>query len=260
MPLLYGRCMKAVNAELLRSGRTEDIALTLLRGFGGEGTTVSGYNTLIGAQSDFSGEPDVQALVGRLGDAWAWLVAHQCVGQGVQTSATWQRVTRQGAAIAANPNALVQLHADTLLSSHLSPQLVASAKPAFGRGDYETAAFAAMKAVEVEVRRLSGLPAGLVGVKLMQEAFKTDGRLVDPSAEAGEQVATMQLFMGAMGAFKNPASHRTVLFDDPLEAAEVVQLADLLLRMLKRVAARVTATPGSQPSGEIELGGHPSAG
>lgn len=76
-------------------------------------------------------------------------------------------------------------------------------------------------------------------MKLMQEAFRTGGPLADTSAEAGEQVATMQLFMGAIGALKNPASHRTVHFDDPTEAAEVVQLADLLLRILSRISARV---------------------
>lgn len=71
----------------------------------------------------------------------------------------------------------------------------------------------------------------------MQAAFGKDGGpITDESAEAGEQVATMQLFAGAMGAFKNPASRRIVHFDDPLVAAEVVQLADFLLRMLNRVA------------------------
>ncbi|WP_181065484.1 TIGR02391 family protein [Rathayibacter sp. AY1A5] len=150
----------------------------------------------------------------------------------------WQRVTRQGAAIGASPLALLELQAEELLSARLSPQLLTSAKPAFMRGDYETAAFAAMKAVEVEVRELSGLSTELVGVKLMQEAFKRDAPLCDSSAEGGEQVATMNLFMGAMGAFKNPASHRTVVFTDALEAAEVVQLADLLLRMLYRVGKR----------------------
>jgi len=130
----------------------------------------------------------------------------------------------------------MQLQADDLLSPRLSSEIAVSAKPAFVRGDYETAAFSAMKTVEVRVRELSGLPDGLFGVELMQAAFGTQGPLTDQSAEGGAQVATMNVFAGAIGAFKNPASHRIVLFDDPLEAVEVVQLADLLLRMLSWLA------------------------
>lgn len=231
--------MTNISAALLRTASTAEIAVELLRESGGEGTTVNGYNTLVGAQSHFAAEADTAVLVGRLGDAWAWLVAHGCVGQDVHSSGGWQRVTREGAAVAANTAAISHLEADDLLTRRLSPLLHASAVPAFRRGDWETAAFAALKAVEVEVRRLADLQAGLIGVKLMQEAFRTGGPLADTSAEAGEQVATMQLFMGAIGAFKNPASHRTVHFDDPTEAAEVVQLADLLLRILGRVSTRV---------------------
>ncbi len=106
----------------------------------------------------------------------------------------------------------------------------------FDLGDYETACFAAMKAVEVAVRDAAGLDNSLVGVKLMREAFqphengKAGGALADAKAEGGEQAATANLFAGAMGAYKNPASHRTVDFDDPVEAAEIIQFADLLLR------------------------------
>jgi uncharacterized protein (TIGR02391 family) len=97
-----------------------------------------------------------------------------------------------------------------------------------------------MKAVEIEVRRVSGLPNELVGVPLMRKAFSPkDGMLRDPGAEDGEQEATAHLFAGAIGAYKNPASHRTVKFDDPVEAAEVLQLADLLLRIVQRAEGRL---------------------
>ncbi|NRG42641.1 TIGR02391 family protein [Rathayibacter sp. VKM Ac-2835] len=238
--------MTAPSIELLRRGTTDEIAVQILQGRA-EGSEISGYNILNAARNQYEGEPDKPQLVGRLGDAWAWLVAHQCVGQALSPQGTMQRVTRQGAAIGANPTALLQLQADELLSPNLSPQLLPSAKPTFVRGDYETAAFAAMKAVEVEVRRLSGLSTDFIGTKLMQEAFKTDGPLADASAEGGERVAMMQLFMGAIGTFKNPASHRTVEYNDPLEAAEVIQLADLLLRMLRRIADRIENTLSSAP-------------
>lgn len=65
--------------------------------------------------------------------------------------------------------------------------------------------------------------------------------MTDAAAEGGEKEATANLFAGAIGAYKNPTSHRTVQFDDPMEAAEVIQLADLLLRIVHRAEKRLAS-------------------
>jgi uncharacterized protein (TIGR02391 family) len=133
--------------------------------------------------------------------------------------------------------------AEDRLTMTLHPSLEAKVRPIFALGDYETAAFSAMKAVEVRVRDLAGIADSVIGVNLMRSSFKRDGGpLVDDQADPGEQVATMELFAGAIGTFKNPASHRTVDSADPGEAAEVVLLADLLMRLLDRVEQRRTAS------------------
>lgn len=183
---------------------------------------------------------DADHLMSRIASAWAWLEAHGLIGPHPRnTRSEWQQLTEVGVSVAADPHALTKVYASERLGGHLNP-LLASARSNFDLGDYETACFAAMKAVEVEVRRVAGLPNELVGVPLMRKAFSPkDGRLTDPGAEGGEQQATANLFAGAMGVFKNPASHRTVQFDDPMEAAEVIQLSDLLLRIIDRARRRL---------------------
>lgn len=182
---------------------------------------------------------DIAKLLARLSDAWAWLQAHGLIGPSAQNpTGDWRRVTARGEEALDDPTAVAKVWAEERLSGDLHKKL-SSARTNFALGDYETASFAAMKAVEVEVRHVAGLPKDLLGVALMRKAFNPkDGVLRDPDAEGGEQQATADLFAGAIGAFKNPASHRTVKFDDPMEAAEVIQLADLLLRIVERVSGR----------------------
>jgi uncharacterized protein (TIGR02391 family) len=107
-------------------------------------------------------------------------------------------------------------------------------------GQFELAAFAALREVEIRVRDLGGFENDMIGVPLMTAAFNpgAPGPLADVAAEKGEQEATMALFRGAIGTFKNPSSHRAVDYDDPVLAAEVVLLADLLLRLLDRIERR----------------------
>ncbi len=96
-----------------------------------------------------------------------------------------------------------------------------------------------MRQVEVRVRELSKADDSEIGVKLMATAFKADGALHDSNMDSGEAEATLALFRGAIGTFKNPTSHRLVEYEDPTLAAEVILLADLLLRMLDRIERRI---------------------
>jgi uncharacterized protein (TIGR02391 family) len=69
----------------------------------------------------------------------------------------------------------------------------------------------------------------------MRKAFDPDtGPLTDQTEEKGEREAAGHLFAGAIGLFKNPTSHRDVNINDPAEAAELIIVADLLIRIAER--------------------------
>lgn len=198
---------------------------------------------LLGAQQH--GYRNRSDAVEALGEAWAWLVNRGLVTHDVnQSAAEAFFISRQGHDALAR--GLPWVRAVQRLDVEMVPALERAARPQYLRGDFEAAAFMAMKEVEVRVRELSGLSAGLVGRPLMQEAFKSSkegrngGPLSDPEAESGEASALTELFKGAIGLFKNPASHRRVDYSDPTEAAEVVLLADLLMRLLDKIEASRT--------------------
>jgi uncharacterized protein (TIGR02391 family) len=103
----------------------------------------------------------------------------------------------------------------------------------YHRGKYDTAVFEAMKAVEVAVRDAAELTPKDVGVNLMRMAFHpTTGRLTDKKVDVAEREACANLFAGAIGSYKNPQSHRKVSLDDPSEAAEIIMIANHLLRIV----------------------------
>lgn len=168
-----------------------------------------------------------------------WLEAKVLVAPNEDTTERdWLMVTRRGIEVV-KAGSTVAVAAAERLDVDLHPQLERKVRRQYLMGEYELAAFAAMREVEIRVRALAGEPAESLGMDLMHRSFRTGGPLADPALASGEQVATMELFAGALGVFKNPPSHRQVDYDDPTEAAEVILLADLLMRMLDRTEARL---------------------
>jgi uncharacterized protein (TIGR02391 family) len=147
----------------------------------------------------------------------------------------WQVRVSDSMLIIADPVRGVPVSAPFLRASRLHPLIEAEARPQFLINKPDQGVFASMKAVEVRVRKLAGFGDDLYGVELMNRAFGNAGPLSEPSVGKGEQEGVRALFAGAYAVLRNPAGHRQVDYDDVSEAAEAVQTASLLMRLLDRV-------------------------
>ena len=112
----------------------------------------------------------------------------------------------------------------------LHPKIAKKAVDLLARGEHADAIIYAMRSVEIAVRDACGFGSEDYGVKLMHKAFGEDGPLRDRDADKGEEEGLKFLFAGAIGAYKNPHSHRDVYVEDAAEALAIVMFASQLLR------------------------------
>jgi uncharacterized protein (TIGR02391 family) len=187
---------------------------------------------------------EIAPIGSALREAAAWLEAQGLVipAEGTNGKNGWRVLSRRAHRFQNAKEFASYTAARRLPKDALHPRISNSVWSAFMRNEFDVAAFQAMKAVEVAVRETAGLEAGDLGVKLMRRAFDVEnGALTDPAAERSERQALSDLFAGAIGTYKNPHSHRDVDLTDPVEATEIVMMANLLLRIVDARAAAAKA-------------------
>jgi len=182
---------------------------------------------------DYRGNGELQQEVSNaISAAWNWLRVNGLVCSDTGGNPSFDRITKLGRQVK-DRNGVRGLLSDELLpTAFLHPTLLQDARPLFLQGRFDTAVFEAFKALEVAVRTAGKYGPDKIGVTLMNAAFHPqNGPLTDQTLEAGERQALMQLMVGAIGSYKNPASHRKVEIARD-EAREMIILASHLLKIV----------------------------
>lgn len=236
MSVIYGH----EEADFLALEPDEVAAAILPEVLAGDPTQLVVWNILNSARQNYG-----EAVANAVGEGVNWLFTEGYITPS-PVHMDRHRISRRGTNANLSTDIADARAMGLLRSAALDASLAQVVLPIFRRGQYDIAVFAALREVEDRVRHASGT-TGEVGTKLMRASFGRGGRLADPSLDHGEVAARADLFAGAMGVHRNATGHQLVDYADPQEAAEVVLLANNLLRHLDRAIA-ATRGPGRPPT------------
>ena len=170
-----------------------------------------------------------------LGEAWSWLEAQIFLvpEPGANGNNGFRFLSRRAELIEREQDFYQYIIACKLPKEILHDRIRQRIWSCFVRGEYDSAVFQAMKAVEVYVREAAGFDRAQRGADMMRRVFNEDnGPLTNFSLETAEKQSVAHLFAGSYGYFRNPNAHHDVPLDSPEEALEIVLLANHLLRIV----------------------------
>lgn len=193
---------------------------------------------------EWAEDVDPELIQMRLFEGWGWLVAEGLITPVPDGSNSgWCFVSRRGRKLKASSDLREYLQSG-LLSRELDQVLEREVKPLFIRGSLDASVFQAYKEVEIRMREAAGLGNEFYGKNLVVKCLRpTDGILVDQTQEVSERESLLNLFLGSVGLFKNPHSHRNVDLS-ATEASTLINFADYLLKLID---ARVLLLGQSNP-------------
>lgn len=234
--------------EALLAFEPEELAGIILEYFNSRGT--KGKRVVVSCYGNFtSGEALKNYPRGYEGDiryalveALVWLENEGLIAQDPnQRSKDWYFITRRGRTLEDRAAVESYRKADLLPKELLHPIMVNKVWPLFLRGEYDTAVFQAFKEVTVAVRYAVEYTEEDCDVELMEKAFHPEnGKMTDANQTEDEKQATLALFTGAMGLYKNPLCHRNINFTAE-GAAEAIIFANHLFKIVDSSTSPSTA-------------------